>query len=273
MEDKLSKKFDLDKYYTPDDVVEYVVSVVKDVVGVDWEYVIEPSAGGGAFINPINNTFKGSKVFLDLLPTTEGVLQQDYLQYTPPEGKCLVIGNPPFGTRNTLSVKFFKKSLYADVIAFIQPISQLNNTQQMYEFDLIHSEDLGVVNFYNQYGDVRGVPCCFNIYKKPEDGVFNKKKKYKFKEVEVFDYRKIIHVDIQIPSPPISLCSWGSKAGKECAPKTYTSEIHIRTSTKDIEDFVRDFDWSDYLSTTATPALYRWQVYEVLLEHFDLTEC
>lgn len=30
-------------------------------------------------------------------------------------------------------------------IAFIQPISQLNNNLQMYEFDLIYSEDLGII--------------------------------------------------------------------------------------------------------------------------------
>lgn len=269
----MSKKFDLDKYYTPDDVVEHVVGVVKDTVGVEWDYVIEPSAGGGAFINPINNTFKGSKVFLDLLPTTEGVLQQDYLQYTPPEGKCLVIGNPPFGTRNTLSVKFFKKSLYADVIAFILPISQLNNTQQMYEFDLIHSEDLGVVNFYNQDGDIRGVPCCFNIYKKPDNGVLNKKKKYKFKEVDVFDYRKSLHKDNIIADNTLSICKWGSSVGKVCKPKTFAQELHFYSDDNNILEFVKSFDWDSVCSMTASPALYKWQVYEVLLKHFDLTEC
>lgn len=267
----MSKKFNLDKYYTPESVVNYVVTKAKGVVGDNFDYVIEPSAGGGAFIKAIESVFKnGERVYLDLQPTSGGIVQQDYLEYTPPEGRCLVIGNPPFGTRNTLSVRFFKKSLYAEYIVFVLPASQLNNNQQMFEFDLIHSEDLGKVSFYNEHGDIRGVPCCLNIYKKPSGG-FNKKKKYKFKEVSIFDYRKSLHLNKDLRHPDISLSAWGS-VGKQGEPKTYSQELHIFSDNSKIIDFIRVFDWSTVCSKTASPALYKWHVYEVLLKNFELTE-
>jgi len=268
----MSKKFNLDKYYTPDSVVNYVTTKAKEIVGDTFDYVIEPSAGGGAFIKAIESTFKnGEKVYLDLQPTSDGIVQQDYLEYVPQEGRCLVIGNPPFGTRNTLSVRFFKKSLYAEYIVFVLPVSQLNNNQQMFEFDLIHSEDLGKVLFYNEHGDIRDVPCCLNIYKKPIGG-FNKKKKYKFKEVSIFDYRKSLHFNKDLRHPNIATCAWGSGVGKECEPKTYSQELHIFSDNPDIVNFIRVFDWSTVCSKTASPALYRWHIYEELLKNFKITE-
>ena len=82
------------------------------------------------------------------------------------KGRC-IIGNPPFGNSNSLSVKFYKKAIKeCDYISFIQSISQLNNNKQMYEFDLIYSEDLGL----KEYSGVK-LHCCLNIYRKPQKGI------------------------------------------------------------------------------------------------------
>ena len=96
-----------------------------------------------------------------------------------------MIGNPPYGRGNTLSVRFYKKSIQlGDYIVFILPISQFNNNQQMYEFNLIHSEDLGLRNYTN-----RELNCCFNIYKRP-DGNINSKPIIKLKDIEIIEYRR-----------------------------------------------------------------------------------
>ena len=186
-------KFEHDKYYTPQHVVDYVVKKTIEIVGSDFDCVVEPSAGNGAFIQAIEDNFKGSKkVYMDLYPDADGVVQQDYLEYEHKhEGKTLVIGNPPFGARNTLSVRFFKKSIqFADCIVYVLPISQLNNNQQMYEFDLVYSEDLGVVQYSNNLGDLKEVPSCINIYKRPVNNTLNGKAKYKFKNFKILDYMK-----------------------------------------------------------------------------------
>ena len=87
----------------------------------------------------------------------------------------MVIGNPPFGSRSNLWVGFYKKAInLGDYISFILPISQFNNNQRMYEFDLIHSEDLGLKEY-------SGIPikCCFNIYQRPVSGLNKTKTNYK----------------------------------------------------------------------------------------------
>lgn len=267
----MSKKFDLDKYYTPDNVVNYVATKAKEISGDDFDYVIEPSAGGGAFVKAIESTFKnGKKVYLDLQPTSDGIVQQDYLEYVPPEGKCLVIGNPPFGTRNTLSVRFFKKSLYAEYIVFIQPVSQLNNNQQMFEFDLIYSEDLGKVSFYNEQRDIRDVPCCLNIYKKPS-GEFNKKRKYKYSN---FSVREVRHTSKcsreRYEDYGEGICAWGASVGVPVSEgKSYAKEFYF-SGDSEIINFCMRFDWMSVCSKTATPNLVQWQVYEEVLKRFEL---
>jgi len=80
----------------------------------------------------------------------------------------------------SLAQKFFKKSIMmGDYVAFILPISQLWNTNSLFEFDLIHSEDLGKVT----YSD-RNLHCCYNIYKRP-DGVLNPRPKNKLSSIKI----------------------------------------------------------------------------------------
>lgn len=270
----MSAKFNLDKYYTPKNTVELCVNKVKEVVGVDFDVVVEPSAGGGAFIEAIENTFSGDKVYLDIEPTVDGVAEQDYLTLDVDGFKqknVLVIGNPPFGTRNTLSVKFFKKSIqYADVIAFILPISQLNNNQQMYEFDLVSSTDLGGLPYTNEVGKERKVHCCFNIYKRPE-GELNKKKVYKFKEFEIKEVRHTSKCTRVRESVGRGICAWGAGIGNHTTPdKSYAKEFYF-CGDEEIVDFCMSFDWLSVCSSTATPNLVHWQVYEEVLKHFKLT--
>lgn len=148
-----------DKYYTPKDLAKRLIDTTIKVLvynGVnDIEDIIEPSAGNGAFSSQIKCTA------YDIEPEFKDIIKADFLKENIEYKKNrLCIGNPPFGNSNSLSVKFYKKCCeIGDYIAFIQPISQLNNNLQMYEFDLIYSEDLGII----QYSD-RKLHCCFNIY-------------------------------------------------------------------------------------------------------------
>lgn len=58
------------------------------------------------------------------------------------------------------------------MIGFVLPISQLNNTDSLYLFDLVKSVDLGVL----EYSGMK-VHCCFNLYRRHENGKLNKKPK------------------------------------------------------------------------------------------------
>jgi predicted RNA methylase len=61
----------------------------------------------------------------DIAPEADGIEIADYREVKLPYmERSLVIGNPPFGRANKLSVQFIKASLqHSDYIAFIQPIS------------------------------------------------------------------------------------------------------------------------------------------------------
>ena len=97
-----------DKYYTSPELAEYCVKKkTKEIIGEEniTEY-LEPSAGSGVFLNYLNKPY----LAYDIEPEDDRVNKQDYLsldlEYK--KGRC-VIGNPPFGDRNALAVKFYKK--------------------------------------------------------------------------------------------------------------------------------------------------------------------
>jgi hypothetical protein len=108
----------------------------KEIIGEKniSEY-LKPSGGNGVFLDYLpKETYS-----CDIEPEDDRIHKQDYLTLNLDykKGRC-IIGNPPFGRSNVMSVKFYKKSIQlGDYISFIQPISQLNNTNSMYEFDLI----------------------------------------------------------------------------------------------------------------------------------------
>ena len=173
-----------DKYYTSPELAEYCVKKTEEIIGKEniTEY-LEPSAGSGVFLDYLDKPY----LAYDIEPEDNRIVMQDYLSLNLEykKGRC-IIGNPPFGVRNIMSVQFFKKSIQiADYIAFILPISQLNNNQQMYDFDLVYSEDLGE----KVYSDKK-LHCCFNIYRRPENEELNNKPISKLNDVKIIEYRR-----------------------------------------------------------------------------------
>lgn len=156
-------KIELDKYYTNKELAKRLINKTFEVLGKEnITEIIEPSAGNGAFSKQIYNC-----IAYDIKPDDESVIEQDFLtldmQYK--KGR-LFIGNPPFGVHNSLIRLFWKRCIeFGDYIAFILPITQLNNDIKLYEFDLIYSEDLGEMEYSG-----RILHCCFNIYKRPIGG-------------------------------------------------------------------------------------------------------
>lgn len=110
-----------DKYYTPKELALKLIETTYKVLGKNnISEVIEPSAGNGSFSSQIKDC-----VAYDIEPESPLITKADFLKLELPyQSGRLFIGNPPFGTNNILSVKFFKKCVESgDYIAFIQPIS------------------------------------------------------------------------------------------------------------------------------------------------------
>lgn len=112
---------DLDKFYTPSEkAISYIGKVDELYNLTSFDYIIEPSAGSGAFSKNLpNNT-----IALDLEPEHESIIKMNFFDYQFPKGRLVAIGNPPYGRRADLAKQFFNKcALYCDVIAFVLPRS------------------------------------------------------------------------------------------------------------------------------------------------------
>lgn len=110
------KNIDFDKIYTKPEVAKMCISKCNIK---SYDRIIEPSAGSGAFSSQIPNCEA-----YDLMPEDKSIKKQDFLKFSTDKGNILVIGNPPFGHANDLSLKFINNAAkFARTIAFILPKS------------------------------------------------------------------------------------------------------------------------------------------------------
>lgn len=164
----------IDKYYTKEEVVSLCLNMFQTNVQVDSnDLIIEPSAGGGSFIEGIKSLTEHFE-FYDLEPAHAEIVKQDYLLYNHSNVMGLfnqihVIGNPPFGRQSSLAIKFIKKSCeFCDSISFILPKSFKKDSLKKsfpLQFHLECEIDLPDKSFLVD-GVEHDVPCIFQIWKK-----------------------------------------------------------------------------------------------------------
>jgi len=275
-ESQNSNKLHLDKYYTPEDLAKYVVTKTKEVIGEEniIEF-IEPSAGNGVFLKYLP---KGTLSY-DIEPEHKSIIKQDYLELELEylKGRC-IIGNPPYGSRLNLAKSFCNKSFeIAEYVSFILPISQLNNTQSIYKFDLIYSEDLKE----RVYSGMK-VHCCLNIYKRPNSNKYNKKNSYK--NSEIIEIREVIKNDNPKRNRElgdfeydIKMLAWGRATnGRDVGcflsiDESYAKTFYIKIKDKDnynkIYGLLKNAKWKELYPMTAVPNLLQWQVYKYIEEN------
>ena len=141
----------------------------------------------------------------------------------------------------------------------------MNNTQSIYKFDLIYSEDLGL----QCYSGIN-VHCCFNIYKRPENGL-NKKTNYKLKDIEIKECRKSRNQFLPKEFDyDIGFCGWGS-VGKEITKGNegkYQQEMYIKCYNNQfrnkVVDIIRNNNWNDFILSNNSPNVSQWQIYKYI---------
>ena len=155
-----------DDFYTTVQTARACIAVFNRIAP-PCDLYIEPSAGGGAFFNDL----PGVKIGLDIAPTTKGVIQADFLTWSPPaDHKTIaVIGNPPFNCQNGTAIQFFNHAAtMGEWIAMILPASfgKLSVQRQLDpRFELIHQTDLPDETFYREGKPIR-INACFQIWKR-----------------------------------------------------------------------------------------------------------
>lgn len=272
--DRKTQKIENDKYYTPIFLANHCWDKVLEFIGEEnISEIIEPSVGDGSFLHhSIGFVHFAYDINPECQSNTTLIIKDDYLSQNIKylRGR-LIIGNPPYGRCLNLAQKFFKKSVdIADYIAFILPISQLNNTRSMYEFDLIYSEDLGV----QCYTD-RDLHCCFNIYKRPENGELNKKPVAKLKDITIYRQDSKGYDERQFD---IRMCYWGDgSAGKILNDgESYSAEYKIKINNEKLKDEIikvlTTFDWKEYLNCIAMRKIQQFHIVNVLKENINNIE-
>ena len=168
-----------DQFFTTEKTARYcynkMLSVLKDLEVNEEEYTfIEPSAGCCNFykILPENR-----RIGIDIEPKGElknELIKISYLDFMPEDKakKYIVIGNPPFGLRGNLALRFINHSLkFADIVAFILP-PLFNSTgkgvpmKRVEGYKLAYSEKLPQNSFQYPDGKPVDVATIFQVWTK-----------------------------------------------------------------------------------------------------------
>tara|TARA_R110000822_G_C15259052_1_gene488068 strand:+ start:87 stop:1196 length:1110 start_codon:yes stop_codon:yes gene_type:complete len=162
-----------DQFFTSDATAQYCYEVflakMKEIEqNIEGYTYIEPSAGDGAFLKVLP---ENKAIGVDIEPRHKDTIKSDYLDWYPEKGEYIVFGNPPFGLRGHLALKFINHSYkFADYVCFILP--QLFESdgkgsprKRIDNFNLIHSEKL-VTSFHDPEKRDMKINVVFQIWSK-----------------------------------------------------------------------------------------------------------
>ena len=168
-----------DQFYTKPPVAKScwraVIGALKKLrIDAQTCQFIEPSAGCGGFYQFLPH---GRRIGIDIAPhkwhgyDNADIITADYLTWQParekPSAVRIVIGNPPFGRRGKSAVAFFNHSAFAEVIAFIVPVSFRKfaiHRQLHRDFALIARHPLARDSFHTPDGRDYAINAEFQIW-------------------------------------------------------------------------------------------------------------
>lgn len=141
----------VDKFYTKPEVATQCWEAFRSCIDNDIDdlLVIEPSAGDGKLLDVV----QCDKIGFDLYPDRDDIIQNDFIlgDITPhisSDKIPIIFGNPPFGSRSKLAIKFLNRSFdYSNMVGFILPVqfkkyltqNKINSMAKLiFEMDLPH---------------------------------------------------------------------------------------------------------------------------------------
>jgi len=277
-----------DQFFTPESTSKYCYSkfieIIKKYNDSEKDYTfIEPSAGNGVFLKMFP---EGRRIGLDIEPKFNEIQKQDYLDWEPIEDKKYVVfGNPPFGLRGQLALKFINhSSKFADYVCFILP--QLFESdgkgvprKRVVGLNLIHSEKLDT-EFESPDGKNIKVQCIFQVWSKFHKNnsyVINKTLNNNIKIYSLSDggspsttrNKKMFYkCDAYIPSTCFGkdTMKYYDNFNKLPGKKGY-GIVFIKDKEKNLEKF-KNIDWSNvaFLSTNSAYNIRSSQITDKFIE-------
>lgn len=165
---KTDQVYEFDQFYTRPEIAKQCLGLI-DLNQFDT--IVEPSAGTGAFFDLLPRKKSiGIELDEELCKKNLDYQHLSFFDYSPRfnSEKILVVGNPPFGTQNSLAVDFFNHAAkFASMIGFIIPKTWKKWTIQnrlASNFHLVKMVDLPPDAFVGQ--KITAVKCCFQIWEK-----------------------------------------------------------------------------------------------------------
>lgn len=169
---KFSSK-DKDQFFTPVSTARQCIESCKQILLTYKDHFeefkcIEPSAGSGSFLNVLPD----DTIAMDIEPKNPSIIKKDFLTWVPTKkNRYIVIGNPPFGLRGQLALKFINHaSRFSEYVCFILP--QLFESdgkgvprKRVMGLNLIHSQKIDSA-FFNPLGKSVHVNCIFQVWSK-----------------------------------------------------------------------------------------------------------
>lgn len=223
----IGQKDKYDRFYTKNHVAIKCIQLINRIYGLEeFDCIIEPAAGDGAF-----SRYLIQSIAYDIAPDPADPnincadwFEVDKSQFSDFEN-ILVIGNPPFGEQSRLAIDFFNSCGFANVIAFIMPLS-FKKKSMMNRLDLrfhLRAEiDLDPQSF-TLYGDDYAVPCVFQVWEKR----YEPRQKYKKKTTtDLFEFVDKDEADFRVARV-------GGSAGKASYDLDYSpnSNYFIKATT------------------------------------------
>lgn len=245
-----------DKFYTKPEIAKQCIEML-DLNAYDE--IVEPSAGNGAF----SKLIPGIMAY-DLVPEDDSIIQQDFFEFDSSQisGKCLVLGNPAYGTNNRLAVRFFNKAAeFANTIAFILPKSfkkdSIKDRLNPY-MHLVKEIDLPKKSFHVD-GEEYDVPSVHQIWVRRD---FKRSKSKKVKPKGFCFVKKDAETDMTVRRV-------GSRAGAATDEHDVARSIHnfISLDDKSIADQVisemNEVEW-EHNNTVAQKSISQSEIAAVL---------
>jgi hypothetical protein len=275
-----------DQFFTPIDTVEKCFQIFVDIISKynespeDFKY-IEPSAGDGNFLKVLPE----DTIALDIEPRHPSVIEYDYLDWKPRcnNKKYVVFGNPPFGLRGHMALKFINHSYeFADYVCFILP--QLFESdgkgvprKRVYGYNLIHSTKIDS-NFYEPNGNVVKINTIFQIWSKHNKNNIYDIKDYTNNAVKIYSMsdggtvsstrnkHMIGKCDVYIPSTCFGKNNMKCYSKFEDLPGKKGYGIVFNVDKKNMRKKMLTIEWNKiaFLSTNSAYNLRSSQIYSLL---------
>lgn len=187
----------LDAFYTKKpvarDCINFFLTKTKNLLKEKMCFV-EPSAGNGSFSSQLP---KNSTIPLDIAPADSSIKKQDFFEFIHhcKNKEVVTIGNPPFGRRSKMAIKFFNHAaMFSSWIAFIVPFQFKKysvHSKLDKNFQLIATMNLKKNSFLSK-GKNFNLNCCFQIWTKRKTPYPNQRilqsPPIKHADLELFQY-------------------------------------------------------------------------------------